>query len=358
MNFRFPFPSLLTSRRLLLAGLCATAFTGCDDPKRAQELQWREEEVDAKIASLSKREAEIAAERKRIEQEKADVSARETAVAQMKEQLEKQLADEIEKTKRVRREIEIKNLRGPIPQISAGRCIVIDPATNDILFEKNPDLRGAIASTTKIMTGLLVVENGDLDKVVTIELSDTQCAPVRIGLKVGETYTRRQLLTAMMVKSSNDIAQALARDNAGSVAAFSAKMNERAKALGLENTFFVNPHGLPSTTDQDPFSTARDLAVIAKTADQMPDLRKIVKLQSYKFTRPDGKSIDLANTNRVLRSTSYCDGMKTGFTEAAGYCLVATGERNGRRRIVVVLNDSHDAVWKDAQNLLDWALKA
>ncbi|WP_449069094.1 serine hydrolase [Prosthecobacter sp.] len=356
MNFRFP--TLLSARRILLAGLCSAAFTSCDDPKRAQELQWREEEVEAKIASISKREGEISAERRRIEQDKADIAARETAVAQLKAQLEKQLADEIEKTKKVRREIEIKNLRGPIPQITAGRCIVIDPETNDILFEKNPDLRGAIASTTKIMTGLLVVENGDLDKVVTIELSDTQCAPVRIGLKVGETYTRRQLLTAMMVKSSNDIAQALARDNAGSVAAFSAKMNERAKALGLENTFFVNPHGLPSTTDQDPFSTARELAVIAKAADQLPDIRKIVKMQSYKFTRPDGKSIDLANTNRVLRSASYCDGMKTGFTEAAGYCLVATGERNGRRRIVVILNDSHDAVWKDAQTLLDWALKA
>lgn len=362
MNFplpRFsPFPALPHVRHALLAGLAAATLCGCDDPKREQQLQWREEEAEAKIASIAKREQAIAAERRRIDQEKADIVAREAAVARLKESLEKQLADEIAKTKKVRREIEIKNLRGPIPQISAGRCIVIDPETDDILFEKNPDLRGAIASTTKIMTGLLVVEAGDLDKIVTIELSDTQCAPVRIGLKVGETYTRRQLLTAMMVKSSNDIAQALARDNAGSVQAFAAKMNERAKAMGLENTFFVNPHGLPSTTDQDPFSTARDLAVIAKEADKQPDIRKIVKLRSYKFTRPDGKSIELANTNRVLRSVSYCDGMKTGFTEAAGYCLVATGERNGRRRIVVVLNDTSEGVWRDAQSLLDWALKA
>ncbi len=352
MNFRSPV--LFNARRLLLAGLCSAAFTGCDDPKRAQELQWREEEVEAKLAAIVKRERELGVERQRIDKDKADVAARVVAIEQQKADL----AGEIEKTKKVRHEIEIKNLRGPIPQITAGRCIIIDVESNDVLFEKNPDLRGAIASTTKIMTGLLIVETGDLDKVVTVELSDTQCAPVRLGLKVGETYTRRQLLTAMMVKSSNDIAQALARDNAGSVAAFATKMNERAKALGLENTFFVNPHGLPSTTDQDPFSTARDLAVIAKAADKLPDIRKIVKMQHFKFTKPDGKSIDLANTNRVLRSTSYCDGMKTGFTEAAGYCLVATGERNGRRRIVVVLNDTSEGVWKDAQNLLDWALKA
>lgn len=345
-------------RAALAAALCSAFLTGCIDEKREKELQWREEEAEAKLAAAAKVQTEVAAERKRIEQEKAQFAAREAALQEMKKRLETQLAEEIEKTRKVRREIEIKNLRGAIPQISAGRCIIIDPENNDVLFEKNADLKGAIASTTKIMTGLLVVEAGDLDKVVTIELSDTQCAPVRIGLKVGETYTRRQLLTAMMVKSSNDIAQALARDNAGSVAAFAAKMNERAKALGLQSTFFVNPHGLPSTTEEDPYCTARELAMIAKEADKQPEIRKIVKLQSYKFMRPDGKSIDLANTNRVLRSASYCDGMKTGFTEAAGYCLVATGERNGRRRIVVVLNDTSTGVWRDAEALLDWALKA
>ncbi|WP_395751952.1 D-alanyl-D-alanine carboxypeptidase family protein [Prosthecobacter sp.] len=355
---------MMTSRKFhplrhgLLAGLFCISVTGCGDPKREQQLQWREEEVEAKAAAIAKREQDFAGEKQMIAQAKADIAAREAAVEQLKKKLETQLAEEIEKTKKIRREIEIKNLRGSIPQISAGRCIIIDPENGDVLFEKNPDQKGAIASTTKIMTGLLVVEAGDLDKVVTIELADTQCAPVRIGLKVGETYTRRQLLTAMLVKSSNDIAQALARDNAGSVAAFAEKMDARAQALGLKNTHFVNPHGLPSLTDEDPYSTARDLAVIAKEADKLPDIRAIVKLQSFKFMKPDGKFIELSNTNRVLRSASYCDGMKTGYTEAAGYCLVATGERNGRRRIVVVLNDSHDGVWRDAQALLDWALKA
>lgn len=351
-------PSPHHPRRSLLACLCLLTLTSCPDPKREQALQWREEEVAAKITDLSKRERELAAERQRINQEKADLVARESALGLQKKQLETELAEETEKLRKVRREVEIKNLRGSIPQITAGRCIIIDPETDDVLFEKNPDVKGAIASTTKIMTGLLIVEAGDLDKIVTVELADTQCAPVRIGLKVGETYTRRQLLTAMLVKSSNDIAQALARDNAGSVAAFAVKMNERAQALGLKNSHFINPHGLPPLTEDEPYCTARDLAMIAKAADKLPDIRKIVKLQSFKFTKPDGKSIDLANTNRVLRTASYCDGMKTGFTEAAGYCLVATGERNGRRRIVVVLNDSSEGVWRDAQALLDWALKA
>lgn len=345
-------------RNAATAVLCMFLVAGCIDEKREQQLQWREEEAEAKISAATKIEREVVAERQRIEQEKAQLVSRETALKALQARLESELAEEIEKTKQVRRQIEIKNLRGPIPQISAERCIVIDPETDDVLFEKHPDTKGAIASTTKIMTALLVVEAGDLDKTVTVELSDTQCAPVRLGLKVGETYTRRQLLTAMMVKSSNDIAQALARDNAGSVAAFSAKMNDRAKQMGLENTFFVNPHGLPSTTDENPYSTPRDLAVIAKAADAQPEIRKIVKLESYKLVRPDGKSIELSNTNRVLRSASYCDGMKTGYTNAAGYCLVATGSRNGRRRIVVVLNDTSTGVWKDAQALLDWALKA
>ncbi|MEZ5386423.1 MAG: serine hydrolase [Prosthecobacter sp.] len=356
---------MISTRRLptlyrapLTAALCSLLVTGCIDEKREQQLQWREEEAEAKITAATKIQREVAAERERIDREKAQLVARENALKELKASLERDLAEEIEKTKQVRRQIEIKNLRGPIPQISAGRCIVIDPETDDILFEKNPDTKGAIASTTKIMTALLVVEKGELDNTVTVELSDTQCAPVRIGLKVGETYTRRQLLTAMMVKSSNDIAQALARDNAGSVAAFCTKMNERARQMGLENTFFVNPHGLPSTTDEDPYSTPRDLAVIAKAADAQPEIRKIVKLQSYKLVRPDGKSIELSNTNRVLRTASYCDGMKTGYTNDAGYCLVATGSRNGRRRIVVVLNDTSTGVWRDAEALLDWALKA
>lgn len=334
--------------------LALLPLTGCDDPQREQKLKWREEEVNAKEAAIIQRELVITKEKQVMEGTRLDLLAKEKNVTM----LQKQLAEELEKTKRVRREIEIRDLRGPIPQINADRVIVVDAGSDEVLFEKNSGKQGAIASTTKLMTALLIVETGDLDKIVTIELGDTQCSPVRIGLKVGEQYTRRQLLTAMLVKSSNDIAQALARDNAGTLEAFVAKMNAKCTELGLQDSHFMNPHGLPTHTDDEPFSTAHDLSVIAKACDKMEDIRGIVKLRSFSFKWPNGRVTELSNTNRVLRSVSYCDGMKTGYTDAAGYCLVASGERNGRRRIVVVLNDTESGVWRDAQALLDWALKA
>lgn len=339
---------------LSLAFLAMTTLTGCDDPEREAKLKWREEEVNVKEADVVRREAALTKEKQILEGSRLDLLARQQGV----DLLQKQLAAEVEKTKRVRQEIELKQLRGPIPQVSAERVIVVDAASDEVLWEKNADKRGAIASTTKLLTALLVVEAGDLDKIITVEQSDTQCAPVRLGLKTGEQYTRRQLLTAVLVKSSNDIAQVLARDNAGSVEAFAIKMNARCQQLGLQNSHYVNPHGLPSTNGDEPYSTARDLSVIARACDKLPDIRQIVKLTSYTFKWPSGKVTELANTNRVLRSTSYCDGMKTGYTNAAGYCLVASGERNGKRRIVIVLNDTEGGVWRDAQALLDWALKA
>lgn len=345
---------MTTFQKTALLALSTLVCTSCGDPEKEARLKWREEEVNAKEADLLRREAELTKLKQVVEGQRLDLVSREKMI----ELKQKQLDDELEKTKRVRREVEIKQLRGPIPIVSADRVIIIDPASDEVLWEKNADKRGAIASTTKLLTALLVVETGDLDRLITVEQSDTQCAPVRLGIKAGEQYTRRQLLTAVLVKSSNDIAQALARDNAGSVEAFAAKMNARCKELGLQNSHYVNPHGLPSRDENEPYSTARDLGVIARACDKLPEIRSIVKLQSYDFKWPSGRVTTLSNTNRVLRSASYCDGMKTGYTNAAGYCLVASGERNGRRRIVVVLNDTEGGVWRDAQALLDWALKA
>ncbi|MDB6119788.1 MAG: Serine-type D-Ala-D-Ala carboxypeptidase, partial [Verrucomicrobiaceae bacterium] len=116
--------------------------------------------------------------------------------------------------------------------------------------------------------------------------------------------------------------------------------------------------GLPPLEGQsEPYCTPRDLARIAEEADKRPEIREIVKLKKYDFMLGGKKKIALENTNRVLRTYEYCDGMKTGFTEAAGHCLVATGERDGKRRIVVVLNGNATSVWKDAQALLEWSLK-
>lgn len=339
----------------LLGVVVFLPLSSCNDPEKEARLKWREEEASAKEVDLVKREQKLVSERQAIEALQAQVVQRE----QQAERLKVELAAEVEKTKRVRRELEIKQLRGPVPSVQAERVIVIDTESGDVMWEKNADKRGPIASTQKLLTALLVVESGDLDKIVTIELSDTQCAPVRIGLKVGEQYTRRHLLTALLVKSSNDIAQALARDCAGSVAAFADRMNERVAKLGLQNSFFINPHGLPSLENQqEQYSTARDLSQIAKLVDTLPDVRAMVTQKSFKFMKAGKEPVVLENTNRVLRTNAYCDGMKTGYTQAAGYCLVASGEKNGKRRIVVVLNDTSASVWKDAEALLEWALKA
>ena len=320
-------------------------------------MRWREEEVAAKEADLVKRERTLMEQRQAAEALEAQVKQQQALLAAR----EKTLADNEEKVKQAKVAWETKLRRGPPPSTSCEREIVIDPATDEVYFEHNADRRGAIASTTKIMTALLLAEAGDMDKELTVEKEDTECAPVRIGLKVGETYTRRDLLTALLVKSSNDIAQALARDNAGSLEAFAEKMNQRARDLGCKDTLYINPHGLPPINGQpEPYCTARDLVHIAMAADKRPEIREIVKLKNYDFYMGSGdkkKKIALENTNHVLRTCEWCDGMKTGFTEAAGHCLVATGERDGRRRIVVVLNGNSTSVWKDAQALLEWALK-
>jgi D-alanyl-D-alanine carboxypeptidase (penicillin-binding protein 5/6) len=338
--------------RILLGGAVLVLSIGCDDPEREARLLWREEEVNAKETALVRKEREMLREREMIEAERLAIRGREAQLAKLMAEQEV----ELEKMKAARRAFEIKNLRGQPPRITAERVIVIDPASGEVLYEKNADKQGAIASTQKLLTALLVVEKGDLDGIVTVEKSDSDCAPVRLGIKAGEKYSRRQLLTALMVKSSNDIAQALARDHSGSVEAFVAAMNAKAQEMGLQDSHFENPHGLPAEKEQ--YSTARNLAKIASLADQNTDIRAMVKTKRFVFLREGQSSLTLDNTNRVLHNSSVCDGMKTGFTNAAGYCLVASGEKNGKRRIVVVLNGGKSGVWSDAQALLEWAVKA
>ncbi len=338
--------------RLIWAALLLTAVPGCEDPEREARLRWREEEVNAKETGLVRKEREMLREREEIAAERLTIVAREAELAKLKAEMEV----EVKKMAEARRAFEIKNLRGQPPKITAERVIVIDPASGEVLYEKNADKRGAIASTQKLLTALLVVEKGDLDGMLTVAKSDSDCAPVRLGIKEGEQYSRRQLLTALMVKSSNDIAQALARDHSGSVEAFVTAMNAKAKELGLQDSLFRNPHGLPSEPEQ--YSTARNLSKIAAAADQNPDIRTMIKTKRFVFERAGLSSLTLENTNRVLHNYSVCDGMKTGFTNAAGYCLVASGEKNGKRRIVVVLNGGKIGVWADAQALLEWAVKA
>jgi serine-type D-Ala-D-Ala carboxypeptidase (penicillin-binding protein 5/6) len=240
-----------------------------------------------------------------------------------------------------------------VPTTRAAAVLVTDVRSGQVLYEKNADAPRAAASTQKLLTALIVAEAGYLDQSVTVEQTDTQAEPVRLNIKPGEVYERIDLLRALLVKSPNDVARCLARDNAGSIEAFADKMNAKARALGATHSHFVNPNGLPIP---DQYSTARDLAIIARAAYSNPTIRSIVCLPQLVFRYANGRTRQLENTNKVLKRLAYCNGMKTGYTEAAGHCLIASGTVPGRDVIVVVLGDSKSNVWRDASALLSWGL--
>ena len=240
-----------------------------------------------------------------------------------------------------------------IPKTSAASVIVVDVNTGKTLYEKNPDQIRPPASTEKLLTALIVAERGFLDQPVTVQQIDTMADPVKLNIKADDTYQRIDLLRALLVKSPNDVARCLARDNAGSIEAFAEVMNRRARELGAVNSHFVNPNGLPVPGQ---YSTARDLSLIARVAYANPTIRSIVCLPQLVLRYANGRTRELQNTNRLLRQLPYCNGMKTGYTEAAGKCLIASGSRPGREVIVVVLGDSSSRVWRDASALLSWGL--
>ncbi|HEY1582548.1 MAG TPA: D-alanyl-D-alanine carboxypeptidase family protein [Chthoniobacterales bacterium] len=243
---------------------------------------------------------------------------------------------------------------GVVPKTGAASVVVEDARTGEVLYEKNGEDPRAAASTQKLLTALLVAEAGYLNQPVTVEATDTMAEPVRLNIKPGETYPRIDLLRALLVKSPNDVARCLARDNAGSIEAFAVKMNAKARELGATHSNFVNPNGLPIP---DQYSTARDLSIIARAAYANPTIRSIVCLPQLVFRYANGRTRELENTNKVLKRLPYCNGMKTGYTEAAGHCLIASGTIPGRDIIVVVLGDTKARVWQDASALLSWGLK-
>lgn len=240
-----------------------------------------------------------------------------------------------------------------VPQTRAAAVVVIDARSGEVLMAKNPDGRRAPASTQKLLTALLVAETGNLDRPITIVPSDTWAEPTKLGFEPKDVYTRRQLLEALLVHSMNDAARALARDNAGSVEAFAEKMNAKAAQLGMENSNFVNPNGLPAAGQ---YSTARDMAKIARAAYANNTIRQIVSMKNLLFRYADGRVEQFQNTNRILRSAPFCNGMKTGYTSSAGKCLICSGSSNGRDVIVVTLGSTSAQIWKESYALLAWGL--
>jgi serine-type D-Ala-D-Ala carboxypeptidase (penicillin-binding protein 5/6) len=240
-----------------------------------------------------------------------------------------------------------------IPEISAKSAILVDANTGKVLFSKNDTAQRAVASTQKLLTALIVAEAGNLDKRVEIEATDTNCEPTKIYVKPGQSYTRLQLLNALLVKSGNDVARTLARDNAGSVSAFADKMTQRVRNLGGTSSNFENPNGLPA---KGQYSTARDMARVARMAYRNPTLREIMRTKNYNFRFSSGNVVPLRNTNRVLRTYSFCNGMKTGYTDLAGHCLISSGSYNGRDVIAVVLGSTKSRIADESAKLLAYGL--
>ena len=247
----------------------------------------------------------------------------------------------------------VAGLHAQEPIITADCAILFDANTGKVLYKKNENERRPVASTQKLLTALVIAESGDLSTPVTIDRSDMFAAPTKLYLKAGDTYTRQQLLTALLVKSPNDAARALARDNAGSIEGFAAKMNARIMRMGATSSHFVNPNGLPA---DDQYSTARDMARVARAVYFNPLLRDIMRTKHCSFRYASGKTISLQNTNRVLRTYSFCNGMKTGYTDAAGHCLISSGSWNGKDVIAVVLGSNRGHVWQESASLLAYGL--
>ena len=234
------------------------------------------------------------------------------------------------------------------PETSARSCILVCMDGGRVLFEQNADEFLPIASTTKIMTAMIVLESCALDEAVVIP---PECADVEgssMDLTPGETVSVEDLLYGLMLQSGNDAAVALAVHAAGSVEAFAERMNEKCSELGLMQTHYVNPHGLDA---EGQGSTARELSVIAQAAMENPTFRKIVSTE-----RKTVGNKTYVNHNRLLRTYPGAVGVKTGYTMAAGRILVSCAEKNGMRLLCVTISDPDD--WDDHTALLDWGFEA
>ncbi len=235
--------------------------------------------------------------------------------------------------------------------VSAKGAVLIECDSNDIVYSKNANMRLPMASTTKIMTALVAIENcDDLEKIIKIPRCATGIEGSSIYLHEDEELTISDLLYALMLESANDSAVALAYATCGDLDKFVDLMNEKASELGLENTHFTNPHGLDN---DEHYTTAYELGIIASYAMNNPVFSEIVS--TYKRTIPlnngEGTRV-LVNHNRLLRSYQGAIGIKTGFTKKCGRCLVSCAEVDGARFVCVTLNAPND--WNDHKEMLDY----
>lgn len=238
------------------------------------------------------------------------------------------------------------------PEVSAKAAIVVDGVTGQVLYAKNPHKRLPQASTTKMMAAIVAIEKGNLSDTVVVSKKSADINGSSIYLEPGERLTFEQLLYGMMLNSGNDATDAVAEYVSGDTERFVALMNQKAQALGLKNTHYANPHGLPA---DDHYSSAYDMAMIARYALQNPTFAAIAATKTKEL--PGNKRIErrlLVNHNKLLRYFPGAWGGKTGYTSVAGKCFVGSAKRDGRYVIEAILSDPD--CWRDAENLLNYGI--
>lgn len=245
--------------------------------------------------------------------------------------------------------------------LDSSSAILIDEASGKVLYEKNSQEKLPMASMTKIMSMLLIMENinnGSInynDKVL-ISKNASGMGGSQVFLQEGEEYKVEDLLKCIAVSSANDAVVAMAEKVSGSVDAFVELMNKKAQELGLTNTHFANPHGLDN---ENHYSSAKDMARLAQELLKYKDILRFTSIYEDYLTKPDGSQVWLVNTNRLVRFYDGVDGLKTGYTTEAGYCLTATAKKNDMRLISVVINaSSSDTRSKDTATLLTYGFNS
>jgi D-alanyl-D-alanine carboxypeptidase (penicillin-binding protein 5/6) len=241
----------------------------------------------------------------------------------------------------------------PKPVIYARAAILIEESTGKVLYAKNPNVIMAPASTTKIMTGILCIEKGNLDRIVQISSNAASRSGSRMNLRRNERFSLRDLLYGLLLSSGNDAATAIAEAIAGSEYRFSLMMTRKARELGLMHTRYINASGLPAVNH---YTTAYDLARLARYALRNPLFASIVQTKEAMVPGPTpNQTTTLRNHNKLLWDYPYTTGIKTGYTRKAGRCLVASAKKRNVTLIAVVLKSGN--VYHDSRLLFDYGYK-
>jgi D-alanyl-D-alanine carboxypeptidase len=221
-----------------------------------------------------------------------------------------------------------------VPQLSASGMLLVDMVSGEEIISKNANTSRPMASLTKIMTALIILEHHRLSEMVTVPAIAGQIQGSAVGLKPGNHFSVESLLKALLIPSANDAAYTLAAYHGHSVGEFVTQMNERAQALGLSHTHFANPAGLDN---EEQYSSPRDLAALTRAALNFPAFRAIVSTRGTAIAGDDGKEITLRNTNELLHEDKNVYGVKTGTTEAAEECLIVLFTQNEREYLLILL---------------------